>query len=310
MAERRRDRLGRGLESLLGEYFSEEEEPRGGVDAVPVRAVVPNPYQPRRDFDEGELEELARSIGENGLLQPIVVRPATPGGPAEGGDRFQLVAGERRWRAVKRLGWSEVPALVRDVDDRTLLVLALVENLQREELSPLDEAEGYKRLAEDFELTQAQIAEAVGRNRSTVSNTLRLLKLPPSVRRLLGEGRLDAGHARALLSVADPRRAAELGRKAAEEGWSVREVEARVRDEREPSEEGDGGGSSGSRATKEADPVMRALEDELRRVLGTKVRVRRSSGGKGKVEIPFYDDEDFERLFSLITGSEASEVLG
>ena len=220
----KRDRLGKGLGALLGEYLepvAEETE----IRRVAVASVVPNPLQPRRTFTDNELEELAASIRENGLLQPLVVRSA-PGSP----DRFELVAGERRFRAVSRLGWEEVSVLVREASDETLLVLALVENLQREALNPLEEAEGYRSLGDQFSMSQSEIARAVGKDRSTVSNLLRLLHLPPSVRRLLEEGKLSTGHARALLAVEDTVQAGELARSAAREGWSVREVADRFPD--------------------------------------------------------------------------------
>ena len=173
-----RDRLGKGLGALLGEYL-ESAAQRGEIHKLPVSAITGNPVQPRRVFKEGELEELAVSIRENGLLQPLVVRPA----PAAAG-RYELVVGERRLRAVTRLGWTEVPVLVRDASDETLLVLALVENLQREALNPLEEAEGYAALGERYGMSQSDIANAVGKDRSTVANMLRLLKLPPSIRKL------------------------------------------------------------------------------------------------------------------------------
>lgn len=305
---KRKDRLGRGLAALLGENVAEEPPREGEIRELPVGRIVPNPFQPRRDFPEEELEELARSIRANGLLQPLVVRASGEGGRP----RFQLVAGERRLRAVRRLGWERVPAVVREVDDRTLLVLALVENLQREALGPLEEAEGYQVLSEEFDLTQEEIAESVGKDRSTVANMLRLLRLPPSIRRLLERGTLSTGHARALLSVEDPTRAGELARKAASEGWSVREVERRVRklrERRDPAAAGKAGAGGEGGAEKE-DPVLRSLEEELTRALSTRVAVRRRSSGGGVIEIRFHDDEDFERLFARISGREAAEVVG
>ena len=297
----KKERLGKGLGALLGEYLGEDAA-QPETRTVPVSAVHPNPFQPRREFDESELEDLAASIRENGLLQPIVVRPA---GNRRGADRWELVAGERRWRAITRLGWSDVPALVREVDDRTLLVLALVENLQRSELSAMEEAEGYHQLQEEFGLSQQAVAEAVGKDRSTVANTLRLLQLPASVRRLLESGELSAGHARALLGVEDGRRMAELARQAAEEGWTVREVEDRVRKSR-PKKKRSAKSSSSS-----SDPAERELEQELERALGTQVRIKRVRGGKdkGRVEILFYGAEDFERVFELLTGRPAVEVV-
>jgi ParB family chromosome partitioning protein len=192
---------------------------------------------------------------------------------------------------------------VKEVDDQTLLVLALVENLQRESLGPLEEAEGFRVLSESFGLTQGEIAQAVGKDRSTVANTLRLLQLPPSVRRLLARGALTAGHVRPLLSLDDPIRAGDIARKAAQEGWSVRQVEDEVKTERPKVRKPSGGEG------KVADPILLALQEELRRVLGTRVVLRRARKGRGVIEVPFLGTEDFERIFALITGKEASEVL-
>jgi ParB family chromosome partitioning protein len=263
---------------------------------LPIAGIVPNPFQPRRDFSEDDLADLTASMRENGLLQPIVVRPRTEGGAS----RWEIVAGERRWRAAMRLGWREIPATVRDVDDRTLLVLAMVENLQRAGLAPLEEADGYRRLAEEFGLSQAQVAEVVGKDRSTVANAMRLLQLPASVRQLLSEQQLTAGHCRALLGMGDDRRMAELARTAASRGWSVREVEAEVQKAR---------GRRKPREKKSRDPAERELEEELQRALGTAVRIRRGRGDKGKIEIPFYGAEDFERVFELVAGKSASQVV-
>jgi ParB family transcriptional regulator, chromosome partitioning protein len=294
-----KDRLGKGLGALLGDYM---DEPRaeGDIRKIPLGSIVPNPMQPRQEFSEAELAELAESIRENGLLQPLLVRPA-PG--AEG--RYELVAGERRLRSIQQLDWDSVPVVVRDVDDESLLVLALVENLQREELNPLEEAEGYQALADRFDLTQEQIAHAVGKNRSTVANVMRLLRLPPSIRKMLRQGELSMGHARALLSLADPMRAAEIARLAVSEGWSVRDVEKKVR------EASKGGGRRKRKGDSDKrDPVLQALEEALQVRLGTRVRIRRGGKGSGSIDVPFHDSEDFERLFALITGSDPSEVVG
>ncbi len=296
----RKDRLGRGLGALLGDFLDEPEGPPASTELrkLPLDRIQPNPFQPRKEFSPDELEELANSIKDNGLLQPLVVRPDPTDERA-----WQLVAGERRLRAVARLGWSEVPAWVREVDDQTLLVLALVENLQREALGPLEEAEGYRVLSESFGLTQGEIAEAVGRDRSTVANTLRLLHLPPSVRKLVASGALSAGHARALLGVEDPVRIGDLARRAVREGWSVRRVEDAVRTGQEVGRKK----TNARRGT--PDPIVQALEEELRGVLSARVVVRRSRKGTGVIEVPFLDTEDFERLFVLLTGREATEVV-
>ncbi|HEY0674370.1 MAG TPA: ParB/RepB/Spo0J family partition protein [Longimicrobiales bacterium] len=284
--------------ALLGEYM--EAPPateKAQVGTIPLAAIVPNPFQPRREFSEQDLADLVASIRENGLLQPIVVRPA-PGSPGQ----YELVAGERRWRATMRLGWKEVPATVREVDDRTLLVLALVENLQRAELSPLEEAEGFRRLADEFKLNQQEIADVVGRDRSTIANSMRLLQLPASVRQLLTEGKLTAGHARALLGLQNDRKMADLARDAVEYGWSVREVEAQVQRIKPPK-------ARKTRTEKPRDAGEKALEDELQSVFGTAARIRKSRGNRGKIEIPFYGHEDFERIFEILTGRPAADIV-
>lgn len=304
MTSARRDRLGRGLEALLGDDYLATAGRRLEARILPVRSVAPNPFQPRREFRPEELADLSSSIRESGLLQPILVRPA----PSLEGERFELVAGERRLRAVTELGWEEVPAFIRDVDDKMLLVLALVENLQREALNPVEEARGFRQLAEDFGLTQGEIAKAVGKDRSSVANILRLLRLPGSIRRLLEEGVLSMGHARALLAVEDPGRLVELGRRAAEEGWSVREVEARSRAESRSRRPGRGSGAG--RDGTVADPAVRALEEALRESLGSRVRLRSGRTGKGVVEIPFRSGKDLERVVEILTGRPVSEITG
>lgn len=298
----KKDRLGRGLGALLGEYAAPgpEAAPQGDVVRIPLKSVVPNPLQPRQEFQEDELRELKDSIRENGLLQPLVVRPSPT---AEG--RYELVAGERRFRSLQSLGWDEAPVMVREVDDETLLVLALVENLQREALNPMEEAEGYQALSDRFSLTQEEIARAVGKDRSTVANTLRLLRLPHSVRQMLAAGDLTPGHARPLLGLEDPLRMADLARDAVKQGWSVREMERRVK-------AGRGGGQGKKPPSRtSADPVIRALESSLQERLATRVVIRGGGKkGKGVIEIPFLSTEDFERIFALVAGVEASDVVG
>ncbi len=301
-----RARLGKGLGALLGDDAFRPERDDPGLRSLKRDRIQPNPFQPRKEFDPEELQDLQESIRTNGLLQPLVVRPD----PEEKG-AFQLVAGERRLRAITNLGWEDVPAVVREVDDQTLLVLALVENIQRAELGPLEEAEGYRSLVDEFGLTQAEVAEAVGKSRSTVTNTLRLLRLPPSVRRLLADGELSMGHARALLSLDHPGRISELARRAAAEGWTVRKVEEKTRrppprssTEDKPAEEGAPGSSAAG------DPVVRTLEELLQERLGTRVLLRAKDGGAGEIRIPFRSGKDFDRIFHLITGEETSDVVG
>jgi ParB family chromosome partitioning protein len=289
----KRDRLGKGLGALLGDYL-EPDVPKGEIRTVPVKAIVPNPMQPRRVFTEAELADLAASIRENGLLQPLVVRPV-----ADTPDRFELVAGERRFRALLSLEWAEAPVIVREADDETLLVLALVENLQREALNPLEEAEGYKALGDEFGMKQAEIARAVGKDRSTIANLLRLLSLPPSIRKMVEAGELTQGHARPLLTLDEPVRAAELARQAVKDGWSVREMERRV-----------AGKDRTKRKPKTKSPVVQALEQALESHFQTRVSIREKRGGKGTVQIEYHDTEDFERLFEMITGTAVTEVVG
>src|SRR5438093_8181348 len=286
-----RRRLGRGLEALLGPT-REEAEREGSLVELAIADIRPNPYQPRRDVDPAALEELTASIRKAGLLQPVVVRQA-PGGNGA----FELIAGERRLRACQALGWEKIPAVKREVDDRTVLTLALVENLQRDDLSPVDEARGYERLIAEFSLTQQDVADAVGRDRSTVANALRLLRLPDAVLTMIHEGHLSVGHARALLALEDLRQVTILARDAVAQGWSVREVEDRVRGGRAPERR-----PRLKRGMAPA-PEVRRVEDALRRRLGTDVRVSLRAKGKGQLHISFYSNDDLARLLELILGA-------
>ncbi|HEY9506599.1 MAG TPA: ParB/RepB/Spo0J family partition protein [Gemmatimonadales bacterium] len=290
-------RLGRGLEALLGPISKDEAIASGGLREIAVSAIAPNPYQPRRDFEEAPLRELADSIAASGLLQPVVVR-ARPNG------RYELIAGERRWRAVQRLGWQKIPAVIKEVDDRALLTLALIENLQRDDLSPLDAAVGYQRLMEEFSLPQQEVARLVGKDRSTVSNTLRLLRLPTEVQTLLQQRKLSEGHARALLALHDPREIIRLGRECSTAEWSVRDLEARVRGEQ----------VNGAPVARKmirrprAEPRnpsadVRLVEDALRKRLQTDVRVTARRRGRGAVTIHYYSNDDLARVLELILGA-------
>ena len=294
-------RLGRGLESLLGPISREQAEAQGALRELPVAQVRPNPFQPRTRFDEGALAELTASIEASGLLQPVVVRTRDGG--------YELIAGERRWRAVQRLGWANVPAVVKEVDDQTLLTLALIENLQRHDLSAIDEAQGYQRLIDEFSVAQSEVARMVGRNRSTVANLLRLLKLPAEVQSMVHDGALSEGHARALLSLESGDEMIALARDAAANGWSVRDVEARVRGDALPGAgETDGAVERGRirlQAPKEvrtASADARRVEDALRKRLGTDVRVTAKRKGRGLVTISYYSNDDLARLLELILG--------
>jgi ParB family chromosome partitioning protein len=288
-------RLGRGLEALLGPVSRDQAEAAGALRELPIGTVKPNPYQPRTRMDEAPLDDLVASMQASGLLQPIVVRPKANG--------YELIAGERRWRAAARLGWTKIPAVVKDVDDQTLLTLALIENLQRDDLSPIDEASGYQRLADEFHLPHGEIARLVGRNRATIANLLRLLQLPEEVRGLLHERKLAEGHARALLSLAQPEAMIALARQAVEEGWSVREVEARVRGDVPPAAESPAVPPRRARsAVRTVTADIRRVEDALRKHLGTDVRVTTRRRGRGFLTVSYYNNDDLARLLELILG--------
>ncbi len=290
----RRGGLGRGLGALI--------PPGGGETAgvgfaeLPVSAISANRRQPRTTFDEEALNALTASVREVGVLQPILVR-------ATGPDAYELVAGERRWRAAKRAGLQVIPALIRSADDAGALEQALVENLQREDLNPMDEAAAYQQLIEDFGLTHDEVAARVGRSRAAVTNTLRLFQLPPSVQRLVAEGKLSAGHARALLGSPDRSFQEALARRAATEGLSVRAVEDIVRRR----EAGDGGSAteSGSQATPSSTtlrpPGLLELEELLSAHLETRVKVQ-LGGARGRVVVEFADLADLERIYRVMTG--------
>ena len=300
----RSDRLGRGLSALLGEYAGGTPVAVGDPTApakLPLRAIAPNPFQPRKDFQATDLTELAASIKVNGLLQAIVVRRSATG------RTFELVAGERRLRAVKQLGWRDIPAQIRDVDDQTLLVHALVENIQREDLGPMEEAKGYGVLRDNFGFSQQRIADAVGKSRSTVANMLRLLTLPPSVRRLLEEGKLSMGHGRAILAVEDPVRAAELAREAVAGRWSVRKTERVIREAQKTSRQA---GAPQAAEDAKADPAIGVLEEALGGHLGARVAIQWNGKGTGAIRIVFNGARQLERLFAAVTGQEASEIVG
>ena len=284
-----RRRLGRGLEALLGPTSTAEAQAEGTLRQIPVRDIRPNPYQPRRDFDEEALAELAASLESAGLLQPVVVRPANGG--------FELIAGERRLRAAERLGWTEIGAVVRDVDDRTLLTLALIENLQRDALSPIDEALAYQRLVEDFAVSHADVASLVGRSRPTVVNALRLLRLPDEVQDLVHRGALSTGHARALLQLPDAAAIPTLARRAVDDELSVRELEALARGDRAPARRPRAGKTRAHRP----DVETRRVEDALRRHLKTDVFVARRGKG-GRITVNFYSNDDLARILELVLG--------
>ena len=281
--------LGRGLDALLGGNDDVDAAGSAGngdseLRSLAVASITAGKYQPRRHFDEDLLQELANSIKVQGVIEPIIVRGIA-------GGRFELIAGERRWRASQLAGMSEIPALVRDIDDRAAIAIALVENIQREDLSPLEEAHSLARLIAEFKLTHQQAADAVGRSRAAVSNLLRLLELPEAIRQMLDEGTLEMGHARALLPLAEAR-AIALARKAIDNDWSVRELEAAVRNASELPQ------GKPPKARRDAD--IEALENELAEKLGARVAINHGRGGRGKLVISYHSLDELDGILGRI----------
>jgi ParB family chromosome partitioning protein len=274
----KRKALGKGLSALLP--VPEPDRPAPAALEVAIHELEPNPQQPRSTIDPARLQELADSIRESGLVQPILVRPKGAG--------YQIIAGERRWRAAQLAGLERIPVTIRDVPDEELLELALVENIQRQELSPLEEAQAYHRLQDELGLTQEEVARKVGRDRTTVANTVRLLRSPREIRDLLAGGRLDAGHARALLALDHADDQIALGREAARKGLSVREVERRVAQMRAP-----------RKASERKDANTRAAEERLRAALGTRVQIARRGKG-GALRIAFNSESELNRIYELL----------
>jgi ParB family chromosome partitioning protein len=298
----RRSGLGRGLGALIPTDITGEAG--SALREVPVGSISPNPHQPRAYFDEEALASLTASVAELGVLQPILVREV-------GDERFELIAGERRWRAAKRAGLPSIPVVVRSVDEVLSLEQALVENLHREDLNPLEEAAAYQQLMEDFDLTQEQVAQKVGKSRSSVANTLRLFQLPPAIQRLIAENQLSAGHAKALLGTPDRGFQEALARRIVDDGLSVREAEEAVRRHGEP--EGGPDADAASAPPAAAPPVpaeprrlrppgLLELEELLADHLSTRVGVSMASGGgRGKIVIEFSGLEDLERIYRAMT---------
>ena len=283
----RRSALGKGLSALIPDA---PEPPRGGVMEVDIDLLAPNERQPRVQMDDAKLEELARSIKANGVIQPILVRRT--------GSSYRIIAGERRWRAAQRAGLHKVPVVVREVadGDRQLLELALIENIQRENLNPVDEALAYQRLSDDFRLTQEQIAAAVGKDRSSVANIVRLLRLPDEVRAELAAGALSMGHARALLALPDAAAQRQAAREVISRGLSVRDTELLVKKLGTPNRDQEPGTRN---AEPKADVHTRAAEDRMRFALGTKVRIIRRGRG-GVIQVDFASEEELNRIYELL----------
>ena len=309
MAAVKKRGLGRGLEALLGPKAAaaatrpaEVEQPQPGdvMRTLPVAQMQPGKYQPRRDMDPDKLQELSASIQAQGVIQPIVVRERV-GADGKGGRTYEIIAGERRWRASQRAGLSEVPVVLRVVDDRTVVAMALIENIQREDLNPLEEAQALQRLIDEFDLTHAQAAEAVGRSRAAVSNLLRLLDLPPAIRALLEARRLEMGHARALLTLS-PELASKLAHEAAEHGWSVREVEHRAQQFAAGKVPATGKAARKAGNARAQQPDIASLENELSESLGAKVAIAHGRGGKGRLVIHYTDLDSLDGVLERLRG--------
>jgi len=284
-------RLGRGLEALLGSATGLATSDEGALKSIPIAQITRNQFQPRREFNAEDLAELQESVRASGLLQPITVRRRASR------DGFELIAGERRLRAAKNLGWREIPAIIKEIDDRTLLTLALVENLQRTDLNPIEEGEGYHQLTNQFGLTQQQIAETVGKDRTTIANMLRLLQLPEPARRLLQEGHLTRGHGKVLLGLEDPDKIVVLAREIVADGLTVREVERRLREVVGPKT---GKKAGRPRAADRQSAEAKRVEDRLRRFLQTDIVIKVGKGNTGTISIHFYSADDLERVLELM----------
>ena len=283
----RRPALGRGLSALIPATAAparEPAEPRSLPTEIDLDRLTPNPRQPRQQIDEARLDELAQSIRSHGIIQPILVRLVD--------GRHEIVAGERRWRAAQRAGLLKVPVVVRDVADSDLLAVALIENIQREDLNPIEEAQAYRRLADELQLSQDAIAAAVGKDRATIANYLRLLRLPPEVKNDVGSGALTMGHARAIAGVADEAAQRRIARDVIARALSVRETEALARRETT---------APVPPPPRKTDPNTRAAEDQLKLTLGTRVRIIRRGRG-GRIEIDFSNEDELQRLFEALTG--------
>lgn len=295
-----RKALGKGLHSLLPirkapsdapATLRNEPEPSGDLRTLRIEHIAPNPNQPRRDFDQAALLELAQSIEREGIIQPIIVRRVE-------GTQFQIIAGERRWRAAKLANLTEVPAIVRSVDDDQVLELAIVENIQREDLNPIELASAFQRMVSELGLSHDQIGQKTGKERTTVTNALRLLQLPSEVRNMVAAKKLSAGHARALLKYEDAELQREIASRCVAEGWSVRQIEEFTRPQAV-----DNKSTKPKKPEIALDPNVKFAMSELERTLGTKVRIIEGRGGKGRIEIEYYSPDELSRIYDLIVES-------
>lgn len=290
MVPRKKRGLGKGLDALLGQHAASDLamlDNEHELRRLPVDLLQRSPYQPRTNFKQEALQELADSIKTQGVVQPIVVRPLSKS------EKFEIIAGERRWRAAQMAGLSEIPAVVRKMDDQTAMCLSLIENIQREDLNPLEQARALSRLMKEFDMTHEAVADAVGRSRSTISNLLRLLDLNNKVKQMLEAGELEMGHARALLALVDERQV-EAARRVVKGGLSVRATETLIRNlQAGPSRKGGNG-------TKQVDPNIRHLETELSERLGAAVSIKHTKSGKGTLQIPYNSLDELDGILSKI----------
>ncbi|MBC6680115.1 ParB/RepB/Spo0J family partition protein [Zhenpiania hominis] len=285
--------LGKGLEALFSNseidtqeisVTKKEESEEKGISFININEIKPNQNQPRKSFNEEKLEELAASIIENGLIQPVILRKADKG--------YEIVAGERRWRACRKAGLKEIPCIIREFTDEQNMLIAIIENMQREDLNPVEEAEGLNQMIVNFGMTQEQVSKSVGKSRPYITNALRLLKLPSEIREMLLANQLSAGHARAIAGIGDTEKQIQLAEYAIKEGLSVREIEKIIKEENAPKKK-----ISRKKAEKSAD--VRKVEDDLKQIMGTKVNLNQS-GKKGKIEIEYYSRDELERLIELL----------
>lgn len=278
--------LGKGLSALIPETI-EEEEKNDSIE-LQIKDIHPNQYQPRKEFNQEKLQELAESIEEHGVIQPIVVSPLN--------EEYQIIVGERRWRAATICGLNTIPAVIKDFTQQEIMEIALIENLQREDLNSIEEANAYRQLMDEFSLTQDEVAQRLGKSRSFIANTLRLLSLPKDIQNLIKENKLSAGHGRALLSVKNRSVRENLVKKILEEKLSVRELEKMVKD----SKDNDKKSSQKQKKAVVKSPILIELEESLQKSLGTKVNIN-NKNKRGKIEIEYYSNEDLERILEIIT---------
>ena len=285
--------LGKGLEALFSNseidtqeisVTKKKESEEKGISFININEIKPNQNQPRKSFNEEKLEELAASIIENGLIQPVILRKADKG--------YEIVVGERRWRACRKAGLKEIPCIIREFTDEQNMLIAIIENMQREDLNPVEEAEGLNQMIVNFGMTQEQVSKSVGKSRPYITNALRLLKLPSELREMLLANQLSAGHARAIAGIGDTEKQIQLAEYAIKEGLSVREIEKIIKEENAPKKK-----ISRKKAEKSAD--VKKVEDDLKQIMGTKVNLNQS-GKKGKIEIEYYSRDELERLIELL----------